>query len=58
MNLFDFGLVYDEPNVYDVIPDVEFEESGFEGSLIWIYGLCDISTEYPWCITPEGLVFL
>ncbi len=55
--LFDFGMIHDDPNVWDVIPDIEFTIDSYGGSLVFYYGVCDISTKYPWCITPDHEVF-
>lgn len=42
-----------DPDVWDVIPDIEYTIDSYGGSLIFYYCVCDISTKYPWCITPD-----
>lgn len=58
MNLFDFGMEHDEPDVWDIIPDIEWEKSDYEGSLIWIYGTCWLSNLLEWFNTPDHMVII
>lgn len=53
MSLFDFGLEWCEPDLWEVIPDIEYEMDEYGCSLIWYYGTCWVSTKFPWCITPD-----
>tara|TARA_B100000212_G_scaffold222701_1_gene168855 strand:+ start:295 stop:483 length:189 start_codon:yes stop_codon:yes gene_type:complete len=54
--LFDFGMVHAEPDIWEVVPDIEWEKTAISGdALVWIYGTCWLDTSLRWWITPDHL---
>ena len=57
-NLFNFGMIKPEPNIWDVILDLEYTPLNHDptSALIFIYGTCWLSTSLHWFNCPDHMV--